>query len=123
MATIGGDRVIVRSERRGDDSWLFTVCYTAQFTSDEVGARFDDSVQIGLVSCADHDLCGREEPVRFTATGTRVFRKKRIVVRRGCYSTAEDVCAWIRLHAADSATAADEQCTPPLVMANHRPAA
>jgi hypothetical protein len=115
MAKIGSDAMIVRGERRPDNSWLFTICYTAHFSDDDLGRRFDDSVRVGE---GDEDYI---QPVSFTATGPKVFRKKRIVVRddmRNGAGLSAAVCAWIRLHCETSPGAGDdEQCTPVLVPA------
>jgi hypothetical protein len=109
MASIGNDRMIVRGAQRGDTSWLFTICYTANFTAEELGERFEDSVRIGRAEC----------PVVFTATGPRVFRKKRIVVDiediTAVDGTPDSVCAWIRLHGCADAESDDEQATPALL--------
>jgi hypothetical protein len=121
MARIGNDRMIVRGEQRADKSWLFTICYTAYFAEKDLGQQFDDAVQI----CELHDSGRRvphyESPVSFRATATKVFRKKRIVVRDGDYDAdagLDTVCAWIKLHRCTAATAADdEQHTPALVPA------
>ena len=86
MATIDDDGMIVRSEHRRDDSWLFTVCYTACFSEQDLGQRFDDAVTVGEAGST---------PVEFTATGPKVFRKKRIVVRDGQF--AVDVRAQVQL--------------------------
>lgn len=116
MATIGNDRMIVRGERRADDSWLFTVCYTAQFSDADLGQQFDDTVQISEIRRgARARIC--EHPVSFRATGPRVFRKKRIVVRGDEYDTEiglDTVWAWIRLHRCSETAVADEQHTPAL---------
>jgi hypothetical protein len=95
MATIGSDHQIVRRELRDDGSWLFTVCYTAYFTDDDLGRRFDDSVAIREIH-GQNRIAEADHPVRFTATSPKVFRKKRIVVRG---AAIEAVCAEIRLHA------------------------
>lgn len=122
MARIGNDRMIVRGEYRDDGSWLFTVCYTAQFSSADLGKRFDDSVQILSAHESAHPAefpTHAECPVSFTATGPRVFRKKRIVVRPHEYDTGaglDAVCAWITLHRAGGpGPIDDEQRTPALV--------
>lgn len=124
MATIGGNPAIQRSSARPDGSWLFTVSYTACFAPDEVGRRFDDTVGIRQVSCAGEDCCDSEAPVWFTATGARVYRKKRIVVRRNCFDTAAGlnrVSAFIALHPAGDVTVLDEHCTPPVLPARRIP--
>ncbi len=118
MATIGNDRMIVRGEQRADRSWLFTICYTAHFADADLGQQFDDAVQIQEI----HGWTGHEPayecPVSFRATGRRVFRKKRIVVRGDDYDVQaglDTVCAWIRLHrSSDGDTVDDEQHTPAL---------
>jgi hypothetical protein len=101
MAKISSDRMIVRGEHRQDSSWLFTICYTACFSESELGMRFDDSVRVGE---GDDDYV---QPVSFTATGPKVFRKKRIVVRDDVLDNAD----------ADADAEADEQRTPALVPA------
>jgi hypothetical protein len=114
MATIGGNPAIQRSVPRADGSWLFTVSYTACFSPDEVGRRFDDTVGIRQVSCTGQDGCGSEAPVWFTATSTRVFRKKRIVVRGNCYDAVgglDQVSARIALRRAGDVEVLDEHCT------------
>lgn len=116
MARIGTDRMIVRGEYRPDHSWLFTICYTACFAEADLGQRFDDAVQIRQVHAVGPGAV-YEQPVFFTATSRRVFRKKRIVVRSECFdpeSGLDTVCAWIRLHSG-ARPVVDEQCTPPLV--------
>jgi hypothetical protein len=119
MAKIGNDRMIVRGEQRSDDSWLFTICYTAIFADADLGQRFDDSVQIREIHCPDRPQRAYECPVSFRATGHRVFRKKRIVVRGEDYDAdagLDTVCAWIRLHRCEGADRIDdEQHTPALV--------
>ncbi|WP_157516817.1 hypothetical protein [Mycobacterium sp. MS1601] len=94
MASIGRDGMTVRSQQRDDRSWLFTVCYTACFSDDDLGHRFDDTVAIrelhGYNRIAEAQHC-----VTFTATSTRVWRKKRIVVQA---PAIEAVCAEICLH-------------------------
>jgi hypothetical protein len=115
MAKIGSDRMIVRGEHRQDNSWLFTICYTACFSESDLGMRFDDAVRFGE---GNDDYV---QPVSFTATGPKVFRKKRIVVRDDVLDNAalsDAVCAWIRLHC-ETATNADddERRTPVLVPA------
>jgi hypothetical protein len=120
MATIGGDPTILRSTPRADGSWLFTVAYTACFAPHELGRRFDDTVGIRQVSCTGRDCCGSEAPVGFTATSVRVFRKKRIVVRRDCHDVATGlarVSAWIELHPAGGSQVLDEQGTPSVLPA------
>jgi hypothetical protein len=109
--------MIVRSQRRPDDSWLFTVCYTARFTPAEVGKRFHDAVLVGPVSDGSNGSAVCEMPVSFTATGEWVYRKKRIVVRGGSCASTAPVCAWIRLHGLEGADPVDEQCTPPVFTA------
>lgn len=94
MARIDCDHLIVRGERRDDDSWLFTVCYTAYFTDDDLGQRFDDTVAIRELH-GQSRIAEAEHPVTFTATSPTVFRKKRIVVHG---AAIEAVCAEIRLH-------------------------
>jgi hypothetical protein len=110
MAKIGTDRMIVHGEQRQDATWLFTICYTAYFSERDLGMRFDDSVRVGDVDVA---------AVAFTATGPKVFRKKRIIVRDNCLpeDPRRAVCAWIRLHceATPAASDDDEQRTPALV--------
>lgn len=96
MATIGSDHQIVRRELRDDDSWLFTVCYTAHFTEDDLGRRFDDSVAIREIH-GQNKIAEAQHAVTFTATSPKVFRKKRIVVRG---AAIEAVCAEIHLHPA-----------------------
>jgi len=113
MAKIGDDRMIVRSERRGDGSRLLTVCYTACFTGAEIGQRFDDSVQI-----LGGDLPGRsaigEQPVAFTASGQRVFRKKRMVLPAG-YQVSDAMSVWIRLQRnGTEGPVADARCGSPI---------
>jgi hypothetical protein len=114
MAKIGSDRMIVRGEHRHDNSWLFTICYTAHFSESDLGMRFDDSVRVGE---GNDDYV---QPVSFTATGPTVFRKKRIVVRDDVLDNAisDAVCAWIRLHC-ETVTDSDddERRTPVLVPA------
>jgi len=94
MASIGSDHLIVRGELRGDDSWLFTVCYTAYFTDDDLGQRFDDTVAIRELH-GQNRIAEARHPVTFTATSRKVFRKKRIVVPG---AAIEAVCAEISLH-------------------------
>ena len=131
MARISNDRMIVRGEQRADTTWLFTICYTACFSQSDIGLRFDDSVTIGEVHSAGQPAYAR--PVAFTATGPKVFRKKRIVLRDNVFMDSsggndvdggsvhdgrhEAVCAWIRLHraTADAEAVDDEQRTPVLV--------
>jgi hypothetical protein len=114
MAKIGSDRMIVRGEHRQDNSWLFTICYTAYFSENDLGLRFDDAVRVGE---GDDDYV---QPVSFTATGPKVFRKKRIVVRDDVLTNAavsDVVCAWIRLHCETSPAADDDvRRTPALVL-------
>ncbi|CAN5614289.1 hypothetical protein BH09ACT8_BH09ACT8_19730 [soil metagenome] len=96
MAKIGNDVMIVHVEQRPDKSWLFTICYTAHFSDDDIGHRFDDSVRIG-----DAGGGGYIEPVAFTATAATVFRKKRIVVRDGLLAKGTNsnaLCVSVRLH-------------------------
>lgn len=105
----------MRSTRRADGSWLFTVSYTACFAPDEVGRRFEDTVGIQQASCGGQIGCGSAAPVWFTATSTRVFRKKRVVVRQGCYDAVaglEQVSARIELHPAGNDEVLDGQCIP-----------
>ena len=115
MATIGDDRVIVGKQQRVDGSWLFTICYTAHFADDDLGQQFDDTVRIGG-SPRFGQMAAVECPVPFRASGHRVFRKKRIVVRSGADGLrhGDPVCAWIRLHRRAGQGVDDEQCTPPL---------
>lgn len=137
MARIGNDRMIVRGVQRADTTWLFTICYTACFSQSDIGLRFDDSVTIGEVHSAGQPAYAR--PVAFTATGPKVFRKKRIVLHDNIFGDHtggdgvdgdsvdgdsgdhdvrhEAVCAWIRLHraTADAEAVDDEQRTPVLV--------
>ncbi|CAJ1496505.1 hypothetical protein [[Mycobacterium] burgundiense] len=116
MAKIGNDRMIVRGERRADGSWLFTICYTAHFAEDDLGRRFDDSVQIAGIRRTGQlpPVCG--SPVSFRATASQVFRKKRIVVRPDAYDPNTGppaVRALIRLHRdGDAHAVEDEQHTP-----------
>ncbi len=121
MATIGNDRMIVRGEQRADRSWLFTICYTAFFAQSDLGQRFDDAVQIRQVHRRNGSAPAYECAVAFRATGRRVFRKKRIVVRGEDYDATgglDTVCAWIRLHhRAEADIVDDEQRTPPLAPA------
>ena len=95
MAKIGNDVMIVHVEHRQDKTWLFTICYTAHFSECDIGRRFDDSVRIG-----DAAGGGYVEPVAFTATSAKVFRKKRIVVRDGVFADtrANALCVSVRLH-------------------------
>jgi hypothetical protein len=110
MAKIGTDRMIVHGEQRQDNTWLFTVCYTAYFSERDLGMRFDDSIRVGDVDVP---------AVAFTATSPTVFRKKRIVVRDNLLraGSRDAVCAWIRLHCETAAQVGvdDEQRTPALV--------
>ena len=122
MAKIGNDRMIVRGERRTDNSWLFTICYTAHFAESDLGQRFDDAVDIRCVHSEDGQAPRYAPPVAFKATGTRVFRKKRVVVRGEDYDARaglDAVCAWIRLHHGEPVQSQgivdDEQHTPPLI--------
>jgi len=96
MASIGGDHLIIRGEQRDDDSWLFTVCYTACFSEADLGRRFDDSVAIRELH-GQNRIAEAHHSVTFTATGPRVWRKKRIVVQA---NAIEAVCAEIHLHPA-----------------------
>jgi len=120
MARIGNDRMIVRGEQRADKSWLFTVCYTAYFAENDLGQQFDDAVQIRELHDSGHQP-HYESAVSFRATATKVFRKKRIVVRDDDYDSdagLDTVCAWIKLHRCTAAAAVDdEQHTPALVPA------
>lgn len=93
MASIGSDRTIIRSQRRNDNSWLFTVCYTAFFSEADLGQRFDDAVAIREVH--GQSRIAEEHSVTFTASSPRMLRKKRIVVRG---AAIEAVCAQISLH-------------------------
>jgi hypothetical protein len=96
MAKIGDDVMIAHAQRRQDNTWLFTVCYTAHFTESDIGRRFDDSVRIG-----DADGGGYVHPVAFTATGATVFRRKRIVVQDGAFGAtvrSDALCVSVRLH-------------------------
>lgn len=93
MASIGNDRTIVRSEHRDDDSWLFTICYTAFFSDSDLGQRFDDAVAIREMH--GQSRIAEEHSVTFTASSPRMWRKKRIVVRG---AAIEAVCAQISLH-------------------------
>lgn len=116
MASIGSDTMIVRCERRADDSWLFTVSYTALFADTDLGEQFDDSVQIiETLPSGRVQIC--ECPVAFRATGPRVFRKKRIVLRGVDHDPNlgwDTVWASVRLH--HRATGVDdERCVPALV--------
>lgn len=96
MASIGTDGMTVRGEQRDDHSWLFTVCYTACFSDDDLGRRFDDTVAIReLHGCTR--IAQADHGVTFTATSATVWRKKRIVVRA---SAVEAVCAEVHLHPA-----------------------
>jgi hypothetical protein len=132
MARIDNDRMIVRGEQRADTTWLFTICYTACFSQSDIGLRFDDSVTIGEVHSAGQPAYAR--PVAFTATGPKVFRKKRIVLLDHIFGDTiggdsvgegsvdrdgrhEAVCAWIRLHraTADAEAVDDEQRSPVLI--------
>jgi hypothetical protein len=119
MATIGNDRMIVRGEQRADKSWLFTICYTAHFADSDLGMQFDDAVQICELHNTGGCRSGYESPVGFRATGPRVFRKKRIIIRGEDYDAEaglDTVCAWIRLHHfAGLDVIDDEQHTPALV--------
>ncbi len=72
MARISGDSLIVRGEKRSDNSWLFTIRYIAHFDQGELGLDFDDSVQISDGEGA--------VPVPFVACDSSVMRKKRVVV-------------------------------------------
>lgn len=110
MARIGNDRMITHGEQREDNSWLFTVCYTAYFSDDELGQRFDDLVIIRELR--GQRIAGAEQAVTFTATSPRVFRKKRIVVHQ---NSIESMCALIRLQRVQSEAVDDEQRTPALV--------
>jgi hypothetical protein len=113
MAKIGSDRMIVRGEHRQDNSWLFTICYTAYFSENDLGMRFDDSVRVGDGE-GDDDYV---QPVSFTATGPKVFRKKRIVVPGDVLTNAaasDVVCAWIRLHCETSPGADDDERRTPV---------
>ncbi len=118
MATIGEDRMIVSAEERADGSWLFTICYTAQFDEADLGRRFDDAVQIFEMHRSGPRPADSGSPVSFRATGTRVLRKKRIVVRRNAALSAgpDAVHASIRLyhHVGDDVLRDDEQTTPPV---------
>ena len=96
MAKIGNDVMIAHVERREDNTWLFTICYTAIFSESDIGRRFDDSVRVGAA-----DRGGYVDPVAFTATSARVFRKKRIVVRDGVFggrAVSSALCVSVRLH-------------------------
>jgi hypothetical protein len=99
MARIGDDHVVVRGERRSDDSWLFTVCYTAYFSDEDLGRRFDDTVAIRELH-GQNRIADAHHSVTFTATSRTVFRKKRIVVHG---AAIEAVCAEISLRPAQSA--------------------
>lgn len=117
MAKIGDDRMIVGGQRRPDGSWLFTICYTAYFADDDLGLQFDDAVRISGLHRSDRVAVAVECPVPFRASGHRVFRKKRIVVRGDDDDFGvgrEPVCAWIRLHRRTGPAIEDEQRTPPL---------
>lgn len=96
MARIGSDHQIVRRELRGDDSWLFTVSYLAYFTDDDLGRRFGDTVAIRELH-GQNKIAEAHHCVTFTATGPKVLRKKRIVVRG---AAIEAVCAEIHLNPA-----------------------
>ncbi|MGB3482109.1 MAG: hypothetical protein WBB07_07815 [Mycobacterium sp.] len=96
MARIGEDHLIVCREQRDDNSWLFTVSYTAHFTAEDLGRRFDDTVAIREIH-GQNKIAEAPYAVPFTATGPVVLRKKRIVVRG---SSIEAVCAEIRLYPA-----------------------
>lgn len=115
MATIGDDRMIVCVEERADGSWLFTICYTAEFVEADLGRRFDDSVQIFELQRAGLRPAVTGSPVSFRATSPRVFRKKRIVVHRDAHGELHMVRAAIRLYhrAGDDVVTDDEQITPP----------
>lgn len=94
MAKIGNDVMIAHAERRQDNTWLFTIYYTAHFTDSDIGRRFDDSVRIG-------DGVGYVDPVTFTATSATVFRRKRIVVPDGAFAAtavSNALCVSVRLH-------------------------
>ena len=115
MATVGNDRMIVRADCRADGSWLFLVCYTACFGVDELGLRFDDALLVRPIHDLEQYGFAYECPVTFTACGQRVFRRKRIVVRSGCYDPAvglDTVSAWIRLQHAGLDSVDDEAATP-----------
>jgi len=115
MATVGNDRMIVRADCRDDRSWLFLVCYTACFGESELGLRFDDSLLVRPIHDVDQCGFGYESPVTFTACSHRVFRRKRIVVRAGCYDPEaglDTVSAWIRLQRNGSHGVDDEAATP-----------
>ena len=93
MASIGSDGMMIRGEQRNDDSWLFTVCYTACFSANDLGRRFDDTVAIReLHGCTR--IAQSQHGVTFTATSAKVWRKKRIVVPA---TAVEAVCAEIHL--------------------------
>ncbi len=99
MAKIGNDLMIVHVEQRPDTTWLFTICYTAHFSDSDIGKRFDDSVRVGAANSG-----GYIEPVTFTASSARVFRKKRIVVRDGAFgkdTRTSALCVSVRLHGPD----------------------
>lgn len=111
MANIDSDRMIVQSKQREDNSWLFTVYYTACFCEDDLGQRFDDTVVIQEARGRER-VAGCAQATMFTATSSKVFRKKRIVVQDGCIDA---VCAMIRLHRVQGRQAVDdEQRTPAL---------
>jgi hypothetical protein len=119
MATIGTDRMIVRGQQRADQSWLFTICYTAHFADQDLGRQFDDAIQIREIHRRGEQPHPYGPPVSFRATGHAVFRKKRVIVRGDDYDTEtglDAVCAWIRLHHyAGTDVVDDEQHTPALV--------
>lgn len=115
MATVGNDRMIVRADCREDSSWLFLVCYTACFGESELGLRFDDSLLVRPIHDVDQCGFGYASPVTFTACCRRVFRRKRIVVRAGCYGAEaglDTVSAWIRLQRNGAGGVDDEAVTP-----------
>ncbi|MEU1407859.1 hypothetical protein ABZ471_36985 [Streptomyces sp. NPDC005728] len=119
MASIGTDRAITNVVHQQDNTWKFTVEYTAHFDPADRGVSFDDSVKIW-----EHDSGGPDQISAYAPTesfrapqdGSPFHRVKTFTITQEQLSTEigdEQTFAWIWLRRSGSQGAADaEESTP-----------